>query len=113
VTRNGKPARAPILTIPPRRVLVGQLLVEEDPAFDPVKLTSPVLVQGHAAGAGTFWAYATLHDRVITVLSDYRPPLRVSLAAIVEAMLTAKAPKRTKKPQGNKPRGATHEEPAV
>jgi hypothetical protein len=107
VNRNGKPAAGPISPVRLRRILVGRVVLEEDPAFDPANLTSPVLFQGHAAGAGTFRVYAALHDRVVTVISDYRPPLRVTLAAIVEAMLTAHAPRRAKKTPGPQAPGLT------
>jgi hypothetical protein len=89
-TRAGRRPRGEAEPSPsPRRALVGQIVLEEDPGFDPRDLAGPILLRGLDDQAGRFAVYATLHDKIITIISDDRPPLRVSLGAIAEAMMTA------------------------
>jgi hypothetical protein len=98
-TDGGRKPRGKAQAPPPRRVLVGRLVVEEDPGFDPRELAGPILLRGLDDQAGRFAVYATLHDKVITVISDNRMPLRVTLGAIAEAIMTAE-PERARRRGG-------------
>jgi hypothetical protein len=71
-------------------LLVGRIVVEEDPRFDPEDLAGAVLLRGLDGRAGRYAVYAALADKVITIISDNRPPLRVTLGSVAEAMMTAR-----------------------
>lgn len=80
----------PPATVPARRVLLGRLVVDEDPLFQFYLNPPPALLRGIHCDGDPFLVYAELADRTITIISRSKPPRRVSLSAIVEAMMSAK-----------------------
>jgi hypothetical protein len=74
----------------PRRVLTGQLVLEECPNIEPTAFRGIPIMIGLHPDNSRYAVYASALDKTITIVSEGRPVLRACLSAVVEAMVTAR-----------------------